>query len=389
MTDSLTLPLATGGTAPYRLIGTPIARPTTIPVFNRIAYAAAHVVSDPRRDAEPWGRPAIDWERTLAFRHHLWSLGFRIAEAMDTSQRGMGLDWAGAQELIRRSLAEARTVPGADLACGAGTDHLDPQEARTLDDVIAAYEEQVGFVESHGGRAIMMASRALARIARGPEDYAHVYGRILQQAKDKVVLHWLGDMFDPGLSGYWGSRSFAPALETVLAIIADNRDKVEGIKISLLDNACEVALRNRLPDGVLCFTGDDFNYADLIEGDGTRFSHALLGIFDAVAPSASKALAALAAGDVFTFRNVISPTVPLSRKIFEAPTQYYKAGVVFLAWLNGHQDHFTMPAGMQSARGLMHYADVFRLADQANVLDRPDLAVLRMKALLTCLGVAQ
>ncbi|MXN47363.1 DUF993 family protein [Shinella kummerowiae] len=387
MPISLSLPRADGGVEAYTLAGTPTSRPSGVPVFSRIAYAAAHVVSDPRRDTRPWEAPAVDWDATMAFRHHLWSLGFRIAEAMDTAQRGMGLDWAGAQELIRRSLADARTVSGADLACGAGTDHLNPAAARSLDDVIAAYEEQVGFVEKHGGRAIMMASRALARLAKSPDDYRKVYGRILGQAKDKVVLHWLGDMFDPQLKGYWGSDSFEPALDAVLSIIDENRDKVEGIKISLLENAKEVALRDRLPEGVLCFTGDDFNYAELIEGDGRKYSHALLGIFDAVAPQASMALASLAAGDVATFRSVIEPTVPLSRKIFEAPTQYYKAGVVFLAWLNGHQDHFTMPAGMQSARGALHYADVFRLADQANVLDKPDVAAERMKSLMSVLGV--
>ena len=384
---SVTLPTTDGKTETYRLTGTPTERPAAPPAFNRIAYAAAHVVSDPRRDTDPWGKPAVDWERTLAFRHHLWGLGFRIAEAMDTAQRGMGLDWAQAQELISRALAEARTVAGADLACGAGTDHLAPSDAKSLDDVVRAYEEQVAVVENHGGRAIMMASRALARIAKSPDDYARVYGRILGQAKDKVVLHWLGDMFDPQLTGYWGGASFEQALETVLSIIGDNRDKVEGIKISLLDNAREVALRDRLPEGVLCFTGDDFNYAELIEGDGKKHSHALLGIFDAVAPQASKALASLASGDVETFRSVIAPTVPLSRKIFETPTQYYKAGVVFLAWLNGHQDHFTLPSGMQSARGLMHYADIFRLADQADVLDQPELAAKRMGALMTVLGV--
>ncbi|KQS88648.1 MULTISPECIES: dihydrodipicolinate synthase family protein [unclassified Rhizobium] len=386
MSATLSLPLADGMLETYRLSGEPIARPASVPVFNRIAYAAAHVVSDPLRDLEPWGRPAIDWDTTMAFRHHLWALGFKIAEAMDTSQRGMGLDWAGAQELIRRSLADARSVDGADLACGAGTDHLAPADTRSLDDVIRAYETQIGFVEKEGGRSIMMASRALARIATSADDYRKVYGRILSQTKDKVVLHWLGDMFDPQLRSYWGSETFETALDTVLSIIEENKDKVEGIKISLLDNTYEVALRNRLPDGVLCFTGDDFNYAELIEGDGQKYSHALLGIFDAVAPSASKALASLASGDVETFRAVIEPTVPLSRKIFEAPTQYYKAGVVFLAWLNGHQKHFTMPAGMQSARGVLHYADIFRLADKANVLDKPDLAVERMKAFLVMQG---
>ena len=386
---SLILPHQDGSLETFRLTGTPIERTQTPPTFSRIAYAAAHVVSDPLRDLDPWGNPAIDWDATMAFRHHLWSLGFKIAEAMDTAQRGMGLAWPGAQQLIRRSLAEARRVPGADLACGAGTDHLAPADTRSLDDVIAAYEEQVGFVEGEGGRAIMMASRALARVARTPDDYRHVYGRILGQTRHKVVLHWLGDMFDPQLRGYWGSEDFDQALDTVLSIIEANRDKVEGIKISLLENAREVALRDRLPEGVLCFTGDDFNYAELIEGDGKKYSHALLGIFDAVAPSASKALAALAKDDLSTFRGVIEPTVPLSRKIFEAPTQYYKAGVVFLAWLNDHQRHFTMPAGMQSARGLLHYADIFRLADRANVLDRPDLAVRRMQSLLCTLGVDQ
>jgi len=386
MSLQLNLPKSDGTTESYQLVGQPIARPSAPPRFNRIAYAAAHVVSDPFRDADPWNQPAIDWGATVAFRRHLWSLGFKVAEAMDTAQRGSGLNWAGAQELIRRAIAESKSVPGADLACGAGTDHLAPADVTSLEQVIAAYETQMGFVEAQGGRAIMMASRALARVAKGPDDYHKVYGRILSQTRDKVVLHWLGDMFDPQLKGYWGSTDFGATLRTVLGIIADNKDKVEGIKISLLDNSKEVALRDGLPDGVLCFTGDDFNYAELIEGDGKKYSHALLGIFDAVAPAASKALAALAAGDAKTFRGVIEPTVPLSRKIFEAPTQYYKAGVVFLAWLNGHQAHFTMPAGLQSARGLTHYAEVFRLADQANVLDQPELALARMKSLLTVLG---
>ena len=383
----VTLPDSDGSLSSYTLIGTPTARPEHPPQFNRIAYAAAHVVSDPLKDTRPWNDPAIDWEATMAFRHHLWSLGFRIAEAMDTSQRGMGLNWAGAQELIRRSLAEAKTVPGADLASGAGTDHLDPADAKSLDDIIRAYETQAGFIEKHGGRFILMASRALARIARSPDDYATVYGRIITQAREKVVLHWLGDMFDPQLKGYWGSENFEEALDTVIGIIEANRDKVEGIKISLLEERYEIELRNRLPDGVLCFTGDDFNYAPLIEGDGNKHSHALLGIFDAVAPQASSALSSLAAGDTARFRAIIEPTVPLSRKIFEAPTQYYKAGVVFLAWLNGHQSHFTMPAGMQSARGISHYADIFRLADQANVLDQPELAIRRMRQLLAVHGI--
>ena len=384
---NLTLPTLDGSLESYAMVGQPLAAPAKRPTFNRIAYAAAHVVSDPLRDSDPWGRPAIDWDRTITFRHHLWSLGFRIAEAMDTSQRGMGLDWAGAQELIRRSISASRGVDGADLACGAGTDHLDPSATRSLDDVIRAYETQCEFVETQGGRVILMASRALARVARSADDYRAVYGRMLRQSKDKVILHWLGDMFDPHLRGYWGSERFEDALVTVLEIIGENRDKVEGIKISLLDNAKEIELRRRLPEGVLCYTGDDFNYAELIEGDGSLYSHALLGIFDAVAVPASLALSALAAGDTSRFRALIEPTVPLSRRIFEAPTQYYKAGVVFLAWLNGHQDHFTMPSGMQSARGIVHYADVFRLADKAGVLAKPDLAHIRMKNLAALAGI--
>jgi hypothetical protein len=389
MAPMLSLPHADGSVMPYRMVGTPILRPSRTPVFNRIAYAAAHVVSDPRRETDPIGRPAIDWDATLAFRHHLWSLGFKIAEAMDTSQRGMGVDWPLAAELIRRSVTEARTVDGADLACGAGTDQLELSVTPALQNVIAAYEEQFELIEGCGGRAIMMASRGLARAARSADDYAMVYGRLLGQAKDKVILHWLGDMFDPQLKGYWGSEAFRPALDTVMAIIEANKSKVEGIKISLLDSASEIALRQRLPEGVVCFTGDDFNYAELIEGDSTSHSHALLGIFDAVAPSASMALEALARDDLTTFRNTIEPTVPLSRKIFEAPTMYYKAGVVFLAWLNGHQNHFSMPGGMQSARSLLHYADIFRLADAANVLDHPEIAAERMKRLCAVYGVEQ
>lgn len=370
----------------YALVGQPV-RPIVGARFSRIAYAAAHVVADPLGMTDPWSRPVVDWERTMAFRHHLWRLGFRIAEAMDTSQRGMGFDWANARELIRRSIAEARTVEGADLASGAGTDHLAPAAARTPDDVIAAYEEQFAFIEGQGGKVIMMASRALAVVAKGPDDYARVYDRLLSQASGKVILHWLGDMFDPALKGYWGSSDFETALDTVVAIIERHAGKVEGIKISLLDAGKEVALRSRLPDGVVMFTGDDFNYPELIAGDGPGHSHALLGIFDAIAPVANAALAKLAEGDRAGYDALMAPTVPLSRKIFEAPTEYYKAGIVFMAWLNGHQDHFTMVGGMQSARGIRHYADIFRLADQAGLLADPDLAVSRMKSLCAVAGI--
>ncbi|TIX73364.1 MAG: dihydrodipicolinate synthase family protein, partial [Mesorhizobium sp.] len=349
----ITLPEEGGRRASYRLVGRP-AQPVAGARFSRVAYAAAHVVADPLAMTDPWSLPVVDWDRTMAFRHHLWRLGFRIAEAMDTSQRGMGFDWANAKELIRRSIAEARTVEGADLASGAGTDHLAPSAASTLDDVIAAYEEQFGFIEGQGGKAIMMASRALAAVARGPDDYSSIYDRILSQASGKVILHWLGDMFDPALKGYWGSGDFETALDTVVAIIERHAGKVEGIKISLLDASKEVALRDRLPEGVVMFTGDDFNYPELIAGDGRRHSHALLGIFDAIAPVANAALARLTDGDRAGYDALMAPTVPLSRKIFEAPTEYYKAGIVFMAWLNGHQEHFAMVGGMQSARGILH-----------------------------------
>ena len=384
----IALPRADRSIEAYTLAGTPI-HGIAGATFPRVAYAAAHVVADPFAMSDPWSRPAVDWDRTMAFRHHLWALGFRIAEAMDTSQRGMGFDWTNAKELIRRSLAEARAVPGAELASGAGTDQLAAGEAKSLEDVVRAYEEQFGFVEGEGGRAIMMASRELAQLAlaRNPDDYARVYDRILSQASNKVVLHWLGDMFDPALKGYWGSTAFEPALETALSIIDRHKDKIEGIKISLLDAAYEVELRRRLPDGVIMFTGDDFNYAELIAGDGERHSHALLGIFDAIAPVANAALAKLGDGDEAGFHALLGPTVPLSRKIFEAPTQYYKAGVIFLAWLNGHQEHFAMVGGMQSARSIVHYADIFRLADQAGLLARPDLATERMATLCRTIGV--
>lgn len=382
----IALPGEGGRGTPYALVGQPV-QPVIGARFSRITYAAAHVVADPLGTTDPWSRPVVDWDRTMAFRHHLWRLGFRIAEAMDTSQRGMGFDWTNAQELIRRSIAEARTVAGADLASGAGTDHLAPSRARTVDDVVAAYEEQFAFIEGQGGKAIMMASRALAAVAKGPDDYALVYDRILGQASGKVILHWLGDMFDPALKGYWGSDDFETALDTVIAIMERNAGKVEGIKISLLDAGKEVALRNRLPDGVMMFTGDDFNYPELIAGDGKRHSHALLGIFDAIAPAANAALAKLADGDRAGYDALMAPTVPLSRKIFEAPTEYYKAGIVFMAWLNGHQDHFSMVGGMQSARGIRHYAEVFRLADQAGLLADPDLAISRMKSLCAVAGV--
>jgi hypothetical protein len=393
MALALHLPTPAGALATYQLRGTSPARPAAPVRFDRIAYSAAHVVADPLAAVDPWLQCAVDWDATIAYRRHLWSLGLGVAEAMDTAQRGMGLDWPTSLELIRRSLDAARDVSGALVACGCGTDHLAPEGARSLDDVVRAYEEQMAAIEQLGGRLIVMASRALARVAKSPADYEKVYGRILSQAKQPVILHWLGDMFDPALAGYWGTRDLDAAMDTALGIIAAHAEKVDGIKISLLDKDKEIAMRRRLPPGVRMYTGDDFNYAELIAGDGhgTAPTHgrsdALLGIFDAIAPAASAALGELARGDVERFHAILGPTVPLSRHIFAAPTRFYKTGVVFMAWLNGHQRHFTMVGGQQSARSLVHFAELFRLADAANLLERPELAVARMKTLLALHGV--
>jgi hypothetical protein len=320
-------------------------------------------------------------------------MGLGVAEAMDTAQRGMGLDWPTSLELIRRSLDAARDVPGALVASGCGTDHLAPEAARSVDDVIRAYEEQMAAIEKLGGRLIVMASRALARVAQGPADYERVYDRVLRQARQPVILHWLGDMFDPALAGYWGAHDVDRAMETALGVIAAHADKVDGIKISLLDKDREIAMRRRLPEGVRMYTGDDFNYAELIAGDdfagadNRRRSDALLGIFDAIAPAASAALSALAAKDVARFHAILAPTVPLSRHIFRAPTRFYKTGVVFMAWLNGHQRHFTMVGGQQSTRSLVHLAELLRLADAAGLIEQPGLAAARMQSLLALHGV--
>jgi hypothetical protein len=393
MALSLTLPTASSSLAPYALRGTAPAKPDAGVKFNRIAYSAAHVVADPLASIDPWLQCAIDWDTTIAYRRHLFSLGLGVAEAMDTAQRGMGLDWPTSLELIRRSLDAAKDVPGALVASGCGTDHLNIDDVKSVDDVIRGYEEQMAAIEALGGKLIVMASRALARVAKSPADYERVYDRILSQAKQPVVLHWLGDMFDPALAGYWGTKDVDAAMDTALGIIAAHPDKVDGIKISLLDKDKEIAMRRRLPKGVRMYTGDDFNYAELIAGDGFGSepthgkSDALLGIFDAIAPAASAALGALAQGNTEKFHAILGPTVPLSRHIFAAPTRFYKTGVVFMAWLNGHQKHFTMVGGQQSTRSLQHFAELFRLADAANLLEQPELAIQRMKTLLALHGV--
>jgi hypothetical protein len=354
--------------------------------LNRIAFAAAHVVADPLADNDPWLDCAIDWDRTLAFREHLWSLGLGVAEAMDTAQRGTGVDWPTSFELIRRSITAARACDGLVFS-GCGTDQLDPADAKNIDDVIRAYEEQIEAIEGIDGRIVLMASRALAAVARSPDDYAAVYGRILEGVREPVIIHWLGDMFDPALAGYWGSSDLTAAMDTATAIINAHASKVDGVKVSLLDKDKEIAMRRRLQAGVLMYTGDDFNYAELIAGDEQGFSHALLGIFDVIAPAASAALVRLAANDRAGFDRILEPTVALSRHIFKSPTRFYKTGVVFMAYLNGHQDHFTVVGGQDSARSTLHLAEIFRLADAAGLLRDPEMAVARMRHILATRGV--
>jgi hypothetical protein len=393
MALTLKLPTRSGSLESYSLRGTAPVKAAPGVKFNRIAYSAAHVVADPLAAIDPWLQCAVDWDATIAYRQRLWSLGLGVAEAMDTAQRGMGLDWPTSLELIRRSLDAARDVPGAQVASGCGTDHLPAEAATSVDDVIGAYEEQMAAIEKLGGKLIVMASRALARVAKSPADYERVYDRILSQARQPVILHWLGDMFDPALAGYWGTKDVDAAMDTALGIIAAHPAKVDGIKISLLDKDKEIAMRRRLPAGVRMYTGDDFNYAELIAGDGwgqeavQGKSDALLGIFDAIAPAASAALGELAQGNIERFHAILGPTVPLSRHIFQAPTRFYKTGVVFMAWLNGHQKHFAMVGGQQSTRSLPHFAELFRLADAANLLEQPELAAKRMRTLLALHGV--
>ncbi|WP_406476454.1 dihydrodipicolinate synthase family protein [Streptomyces platensis] len=351
---------------------------------SRTVYAAAHVVADPHADTTPDGPAAVDWDATLAFRHHLWAHGLGVAEAMDTAQRGAGLDWGAAAELIRRSAAEARSVGGL-LACGAGTDQL-PARGASLAEVRHAYEEQLGTVEAAGARPVLMASRQLAAAATGPDDYRELYGHLLRQTTRPAILHWLGPMFDPALAGYWGSADPGAATETLLALVADHPGKVDGVKISLLDPGREVGLRRRLPPDVRCYTGDDFHYPELIAGDTHGFSDALLGVFDPLAPLAAAAVRRLDTGDTAGFRAALDPTVPLARHLFAAPTRHYKTGVVLLAWLAGHQPHFTMVGGLQSARSLPHLRRAHQLADALNLFPDPGLAAHRMRTLLAVYG---
>ena len=388
MPETLKLPNVNGGLEPYTA-GPPGTFEKPSQAFTRRKlFAAAHVVADPRFAPEPHKPPRLDWGATLEYRHHLWSHGFAIAEAMDTAQRGMGLDWMTAKSLISFSAVEARACNGK-LAAGAGTDQLPSlsQGIPTLEQIANAYLEQCEFIEDNGAQVILMASRHLAAAARNAGDYEHVYNRVLSQTKQPVILHWLGEMFDPELAGYWGSSDLDEAAITVQGLIAAHSSKVDGIKISLLNAQREIDFRRALPAGVRMYTGDDFNYAELIQGDEHGHSDGLLGIFDAIAPAAAAAMQALERDDWHTYNALLAPTVPLSRHIFETPTFHYKTGVVFLAYLNGFQSHFRMIAGLETARSALHLSELFKLADRAGLLRDPDLASQRMRQSLDLAGI--
>ncbi len=385
MAASLNLPRADGTLEAVTIDAGPDPKPKTGP-WNRTAYAACHVVADPFADNDPWLQPAIDWDKTLAYREYLWTIGLGVAEAMDTAQRGMGLDWPTSLELISKSVAAAKAGNHL-IACGAGTDHLQPGPGLTIGDIIGAYQTQCEAVEAAGGSVIFMASRALVAAAKGPEDYEKVYSQVLGGLSRPAILHWLGEMFDPALEGYWGAPDHMTAMDTCLAVIRENAGKVDGVKISLLSAEKERIMRRQLPPGVKMYTGDDFNYPDLIAGDEQGYSDALLGIFDPIAGAAARALTALAADDLEEYRAAMAPTVPLSRHIFKAPTRFYKTGVVFMAYLNGHQDHFTMVGGQESARSTLHLAEIIRLAAKAGLFVDPDSVVNRARPVFAARGV--
>ncbi len=387
--SSINFPNINGRMEIYTTNGSPIKiEKSASKKFNRVSFSAAHVVNDPFADVDTSSVPAIDWDATLSYRRYLGELGLGIAEAMDTAQRGMGLTWTESLELIKRTQAALSDLD-VPIFNGAGTDHLLSGTQYSLDEIERAYLDQIHSIQKAGGRIILMASRALAKSARSENDYRHIYKKALNACDKPVILHWLGDMFDPELKGYWGTNNILDAMEVCLEVINDNLDKIDGIKISLLDKDKEIVMRRRLPVNVKMYTGDDFNYPELIAGDEFGYSHALLGIFDAIAPAASSALLHLANGNKDKFFKILNPTIPLSRRIFSAPTKFYKTGVVFMAYLNGHQNHMTMLAGHQSMRPLSYFIDIFKLADQAGLLNDPDMAISRMKDLMKIYGVSR
>jgi hypothetical protein len=388
MTDWLRLPAADGTIVDYKVRGDFGYSDCGEPARSRIAFAAVHVVCDPMVDTNPTSPAAIDWDATMAFRHHVWSYGLGVAEAMDTAQRGMGLDWEAAKELIRRTLRESEAVGGTTL-CGVRTDQLDAEGTYSIEEVEKAYLSQCEFVESLGGQVIIMPSVHLRRVARSPDDYRRVYSNITSQLARPCAIHWLGEAFDPTLRGYWGSTNLDEAADVVLDILKACGDRVWGLKLSLLDQSRELAMRPRLPAGVHMLTGDDFDYVTTIASDGGTYSDALLGAFDAIAPAASQALLCLDEDDEASFRAILEPTLPLSRHIFRKPTFYYKTGIVFLAYLNGHQRHFRMVGGLESGRSIVHLAQLFVLADQAKLLRDADLAASRMANVLAVSGIEQ
>ncbi|MFQ5967592.1 MAG: dihydrodipicolinate synthase family protein [Acidimicrobiia bacterium] len=385
MTRTLELPVGDGTTMRWSPTRDPLPVPTRGSISSRRAFAATHVVADPQREPGPGGVFPIDWDSTLGFRRHIWSLGLGVAEAMDTAQRGMGLDWETSEELIRRTASEAAAVGGLTVY-GANTDQLAPNEAAGISEITDAYREQMSVIEDVGGTAVLMASRHLARSAGSADDYLEVYGSVVKEAARPVLIHWLGEMFDPELRGYWGSVDTWQAMETVVQLITAHSDRIEGVKVSLLDMELELELRGLLPEGVRLYTGDDLNFAELILGDESGHSDALLGVFDPIATAASVALHALDEGDVPRYQEVLEPAVPFSRHLFGPPTMHYKTGVVFLAYLNGHQDHFRMVAGAERDRSLPHLCRLAVLADEARILQDPDLAVSRMRQLLALAG---
>jgi hypothetical protein len=383
---TIRLPTEEGLLVDWRPSGAAPIEPDPGGFRSRVAYAATHVVLDPVADPAPGESAPIDWEATMAFRRHIWAMGLGVAEAMDTAQRGTGLDWQTARELIRRTIEEAATT-GGRLVCGAGTDQLPPDRPIELSGIVDAYREQVEYVENLGGRVILMASRTLAAIGRSPDDYLEVYGQILSDVAQPVMIHWLGEVFDPALSGYWGSTDHWTALGTLLELASRFRAQIDGVKVSLLNDQIEIALRRGVPEGIRVYTGDDLNYPDLILGDSQGHSDALLGVFDAIAPAAASALQALDRSDLSRYRDVLESTLPLAHHLFEAPTPHYKTGLVFVAYLNGWQSHFRMVGDAETDRSLPHLARILVLSDQAGLLTDPEQAAHRMRLVLAPSGI--